>query len=147
MLHQANKPIIGHNMFFDAAFLFEQFIARLPRTFIEFATQWKAQFPSVYDTKTLAGNAEEFTKTALSHLFYRCQKDKRISNNLMFAYDASASPKFCHYLHSGGQEHDAGFDAYMTGHVFAALAKRLEIGQLLEQSSKKAQSKNELRQG
>ena len=31
----------------------------------------------------------------------------------------------------------------MTGHVFGALAKRLEIGQLLEQSSKKAQLKQE----
>ena len=128
MLIGANKPLIGHNMFFDAAFLFEQFIERLPCSFVEFARQWKAQFPSVYDTKTLAGSAEEFTKTALSHLFYRCRKDKRISNNLMFAYDEKADTRFGHYEANGGQEHDAGFDAYMTGHVFAALAKRIEIG-------------------
>jgi len=34
----------------------------------------------------------------------------------------------------------------MTGHVFAALAKRLEIGQLLEQSAKNAQLKLEKKQ-
>ena len=61
----------------------------------------------------------------------------------MFEYDSLASAKFCHYLNNGGQEHDAGFDAYMTGHVFAALTKRIEIGQLLEQSSKKAAEKAE----
>ena len=60
----------------------------------------------------------------------------------MFSYDERASPKFAHYERSGsGQEHDAGFDAYMTGHVFAALAKRLQIGQLLEQSSRAAQQR------
>jgi hypothetical protein len=59
-------------MQFDAAFIFEQFIARLPPTFIDFASQWKAHFPAAYDTKTLAGSCGEFNKTSLSHLFYRC---------------------------------------------------------------------------
>jgi hypothetical protein len=34
----------------------------------------------------------------------------------------------------------------MTGHVFAALSKRIEIGKLLEQSTKKAQLKQEKQQ-
>lgn len=59
-------------MQFDAAFIFEQFIARLPPTFIDFASQWKDHFPAAYDTKTLAGSCGEFNKTSLSHLYYRC---------------------------------------------------------------------------
>ena len=62
----------------------------------------------------------------------------------MFACDEAASMKFMHYETTGaGQEHDAGFDAFMTGRVFAALSKRIEIGQLLEQSSKNAALKLE----
>lgn len=106
-------------MLFDVAFIYEQFVAPLPGSYTEFATLWKNHFPLVYDTKTLAVSSGEFQKTALSHLFYRCQKDKRISNNLMFSYDSLASEKFSSYETSGGQEHDAGFDSYMTGHVFA----------------------------
>ena len=122
---------------FDLCFFVEQFIAPLPDSYIEFAHLWKSHFTLTYDTKTLAGSAGEFNRTALSHLYYRCQKDKRISNNLMFAYDKPASIKFCSYDQTGGQEHDAGFDAYMTGHVFAAFCKRIEICQLLEQVSEK----------
>jgi len=138
LLQSSKKPLVGHNLFFDVAFLYEQFIGRLPKTFAEFATAWKSHFAETYDTKSLAESAGEFPKTALSHLYFRCNKDKRISNNLMFGFDEKASPRFAHYEKAGaGQEHDAGYDSYMTGHVFAALAKRLEIGQLLEQSSRK----------
>ena len=125
---EAQRPLVGHNMHFDLAFLFEQFVAPLPASFTEFALEWRKLFGAVYDTKALAGSTGDFNKTQLSHLFYRCQKDKRISNNLLFAFDEAADPKFGAYKQSGGQAHDAGFDAYMTGHGCAALAKRIEIG-------------------
>ena len=72
ILSSAKKPIIGHNMLFDVAFIYEQFVAPLPGSYTEFATLWKNHFPLVYDTKTLAISSGEFQKTALSHLFYRC---------------------------------------------------------------------------
>lgn len=37
-----------------------------------------------------------------------------------------------------GQDHDAGYDSYMTGHIFASFAKYIEIGKVigtLEQDS------------
>ena len=114
-------------MMYDVAFCIEQFIAPLPPSYEQFAKLWRYHFPASYDTKSLASSAGEFPRTALHYLYYRCQKDKRISNNLMFAFDKSASPKFASYEQTGGQEHDAGFDAYMTGHVFAAFCKRIEI--------------------
>jgi hypothetical protein len=32
---------------------------------------------------------------------------------------------------NGGQGHDAGFDAFMTGLVFATLSKFIEIGNII----------------
>ena len=55
----------------------------------------------------------------------------------MFEFDSKASASFSSYDRAGGQEHDAGFDAYMTGLVFAALSKRKEIGDLLKISNYK----------
>ena len=52
-LKKAKKPIIGHNMMFDVLFTYEKFIAPLPRTFKEFAKEWKNTFGTVYDTKVL----------------------------------------------------------------------------------------------
>lgn len=53
---------------------------------------------------------------------------------MMIDFDKSCSSggKFRTYEQKGGQEHDAGFDAYMTGHVFAAFCKRIEICELLK---------------
>ena len=36
MLIDSKKPIVGHNPQYDVAFLYEQFIAPLPKSFIEF---------------------------------------------------------------------------------------------------------------
>ena len=41
------------------------------------------------------------------------------------------NPKFGIYQQSGGQGHDAGFDAFMTGFVFASFSKYIEIGNII----------------
>ena len=84
MMLEAKKPIIGHNMIYDAAFIYNQFIDKLPNSYIEFSTKWRLAFPSLFDTKVLACDAGKFGKTDLSHLFYKCTQDKKFSNNLMF---------------------------------------------------------------
>ena len=56
---------------------------------------------------------------------------KTICNNLEFRFDKEENQKFNRYEMKGGQHHDAGYDAYMTGIVFARTAKYIEIGQLI----------------
>jgi hypothetical protein len=50
--------------------------------------------------------------------------------------DRDKDPRFASYSDpkSGvveGQEHDAGYDSFMTGHIFACLGKYIEIGQTI----------------
>jgi hypothetical protein len=40
-------------------------------------------------------------------------------------------PAFSVYEQNGGQGHDAGFDSFMTGLVFATLAKFIEVGNIV----------------
>jgi poly(A)-specific ribonuclease len=40
LIVKSKTPIVGHNMIYDLAFMYHQFIADLPPTFIEYATSW-----------------------------------------------------------------------------------------------------------
>ena len=55
------KPLIGHNMFLDIMFLYQQFIADLPDTLEEFVHNFSFYFPVIYDTKAMAETLGFFT--------------------------------------------------------------------------------------
>jgi poly(A)-specific ribonuclease len=54
LIVDARKPIIGHNMIYDIAFFYHQFIAPLPKTYEEFSKSVHEKFPIFYDTKALS---------------------------------------------------------------------------------------------
>ena len=50
----------------------------------------------------------------------------------MFEADLKGQyPIFSVFENNGGQGHDAGFDAFMTGLIFATLSKFIEIGNII----------------
>ena len=63
------------------------------------------------------------------------QKKKDYANNVTIVLDKETDARFASYNEQKdsieGQEHDAGFDSFMTGHVFAKLAKYIEIGKTI----------------
>lgn len=127
----AKKPIVGHSFIYDVTFFYHQFIDELPDNYPEFAAKWSAIFPETYDTKVLTMEAFETKgKTDLNHMYYKCTHDKKISNSLVFDFDAESDPAFGMYK-QGGQEHDAGYDAYMTGHIFGCLSKWIEVRHII----------------
>lgn len=63
MLKTCNKPVIGHNMIYDLAFLYHQFEEPLPNEFSEW--QSKTPFNTIYDTKVMANEVGNFGKTEL----------------------------------------------------------------------------------
>ena len=137
MLIEAKKPLIGHNPQYDFAFMYEKFVAPLPDSFIEFCAAWRQNFPEIYDTKCCFYELDkdpERMRSTLQDVFKKASNpnDKKFSNNLKIIFDGEASPEFEKYLNVQ-QLHDAGYDAYMTGYVFAMITKRLEIEPVLAQ--------------
>ena len=62
------KPLVGHNMFLDLLFFYEQFIDNLPDHLEDFLQQMNRLFPSVYDTKCIATSLSLFNKTDLNSM-------------------------------------------------------------------------------
>lgn len=113
------KPIIGHNCLYDLLFMYSAFVAPLPATLADFKTTLSRHLGEVYDTKMLALDSGLFADTMLAPLHLAL---------LRTADEAHASK--C-VLGEGGEryevgqcEHEAGYDAHLTGSVFAMLRAR-----------------------
>ncbi|CDW88855.1 c transferase [Stylonychia lemnae] len=127
----SKKPIVGHNMMYDAVFIYRHFIGDLPNSFELFARSWLQRFPETYDTKAISLSTNYFYQTDLKNLYNKCVNDKKLRNNLNISLDKEQDSIFG--LYDGiGQEHDAGYDAYMTGYIFACISKYIEIGKIIE---------------
>jgi hypothetical protein len=99
ILTDAKKPIVAQNPQYDIAFLYEQFIAPLPDNFIDFCTEWKKQFPVIYDTKCINIEVDPIKggKSNLEDLYHKCTSDKSYNNNLAFKFDTAAHAEFGNY--------------------------------------------------
>ena len=74
-------------------------------------------------------------KSDLQYL-YNCVTQNKKYNNNIFVEPDPIHPAFNTYKQNGGQGHDAGFDSYMTGTIFATLAKFIEIGNIVNKPAK-----------
>lgn len=131
----SKKPMVGHNMIHDLVYIYNQFIDVLPDSYLKFAEDFNKKFPKIYDSRSLACNIQQSAaeKTELRHLYMRALKDKKYANNVTIILDKEKDPRFGTFynpksMQVEGQEHDAGFDSYMTGHIFACYTKYFEIG-------------------
>ena len=88
--------------------------------------------PQIYDTKVQSTAVDHLKKSDLHYLYSVCTGKKNFSNNLSFGPDEEADVNFGAYEKNQGQDHDAGFDSFMTGVVFSSLAKYIEIGKMLD---------------
>ena len=79
-LIESKKPLIGHNPMYDWLFVYNQFIAPLPATYVDFISQWSKMFPYTYDNKVLTMKVNDQKALQLNYQF-----DKK--NILKFAFD------------------------------------------------------------
>lgn len=110
-------PLVVHNGFMDLAFLMATFCdCKLPDTLFECKQLIRSYFPIVYDTKVLATeHVLEWVNenSGLAPLFGRCNENVEL---LAPAGGAEASQD---------QEHEAAYDAWMTGCVYIGISKKL----------------------
>lgn len=81
-LIKSKKPLIGHNCLYDWLYIYNQFVAPLPDTYLEWINDWSAKFPTTFDNKVLAFNSKMFYKTSLGELYEKCTKEDKFKNNL-----------------------------------------------------------------
>ena len=116
----SKKPIVGHNCFFDILFILRWCDAPLEENFDAFRERLCSQLPYIYDTKYVAtcGILDmKFDDTALNKLYEACVLDRgddAVKVSLIKGCELNEE-KF----------HDAGYDAYCTGCVFA---NELDLG-------------------
>ncbi|RZB51118.1 Poly(A)-specific ribonuclease PARN isoform C [Glycine soja] len=148
LLSSEQKLIVGYNCFLDIAHVYSKFIGPLPGTPEEFVASVNKCFPHIVDTKILLS----------TNLMFQ-EKMKRSRKSL-----ASAFTSFCPQIAAGsrstdlgslshvkvnvevddsrscswspGGKHEAGYDAFMTGCIFAQLCSDLGIDFKLHDSSK-----------
>ncbi|CAK8565755.1 unnamed protein product [Lathyrus sativus] len=139
LLSSEQKLIVGHNCFLDIAHVYNKFIGPLPETPEEFVSSVNKCFPHVVDTKVLM-NTDNILQARI----------KKSRNSL-----GSAFSMFCPQIAAGskstelvspshvkvdvevddsrlsswnpGGKHEAGYDAFMTGCIFAQLCSDLGV--------------------
>ncbi|KAF7016884.1 hypothetical protein CFC21_030403 [Triticum aestivum] len=137
LIASERKLIVGHSCFLDIAQVYSKFIGPLPSSIKEFALAINRIFPHVVDTRHLMSASD-----AVQHLMR--QKSKALS---------SAFSLLCPAFHStageasipapvrieveadettlscfaSGAKHEAGYDAFMTGCVFAQLCAHIGV--------------------
>uniref|UniRef100_A0A182IUN9 Uncharacterized protein n=1 Tax=Anopheles atroparvus TaxID=41427 RepID=A0A182IUN9_ANOAO len=123
-LSKARKLIVGHNMLLDLLYILRQFFKPLPVDYKEFKKLTKEIFPLLLDTKYLCTNAE--IKVSVN------------SSVLAHVYDAVSKPPFSipevhpelpahEYSVENDKQHEAGYDAYLTGLCFLGLVSRFKV--------------------
>nr|CAN76999.1 hypothetical protein VITISV_007764 [Vitis vinifera] len=139
LLSSEQKLIVGHNCLLDIAHIYNKFFGPLPLTAEDFVSSIHKYFPYMIDTKILL-NTNNVLKhlmkngsTSLSKAFSSlCPQIASSSKNSGLAFkpwvevevqvDDMRSSNW-----NSGAKHEAGYDAFMTGCVFAQACSNLGI--------------------
>ena len=132
------KPIVGHNLLYDLMFVHRWLDIELPSDFTEFRNILNSNFPYVFDTKYIdscgvLGVKYEETTLAQCMQRYKVENactdvetvegtatEKNVTTRSLTPIEISSD---CSFDPCAEAYHNAGYDAYCTGYIFA---KQLE---------------------
>uniref|UniRef100_A0A1D1XU77 Poly(A)-specific ribonuclease PARN n=1 Tax=Anthurium amnicola TaxID=1678845 RepID=A0A1D1XU77_9ARAE len=139
------KLLVGHNCFLDIAHVYSKFVGPLPSSITEFASAVNKVVPHIVDTKHLLRVAPAIQRlmkgksTSLSSAF------SLLCPHIPFTSNASGSVSQLYVKievqedvsgSNSGAKHEAGYDAFMTGCIFAQACSFLGIDFRLHSTSK-----------
>ena len=128
---RCEKPIIGHNWFFDMVYFYRQFVGNLPDSFKEFKEKWRKSFKSTFDTKYISSIIPKMVNSSLGQVYKTWCEGAKYKELVSFKFKDG----FDRYKKET-KWHEAGYDAHMTGHIFATLCKYREVECKVEQERK-----------
>ncbi|KAG9395069.1 Ribonuclease CAF1 [Carpediemonas membranifera] len=109
----SGKPVVTHNGFLDLLFLLRQFfVGTLPSVYTEYKRLLADLLPCVVDTKYITANLPVPIRSQLGDAYSTSIKAHPIDVQWAEGHDRYVN---------GGHPHEAGYDALMTGLLFAAL--------------------------
>lgn len=115
-------PLVVHNGFMDISFLLTHFVdPELPPTLSEYKKLLATQLPLIYDTKVMATEfspSQHNLNSVLGAMFERLMHEVRLTGYIETVSQRTDSPP--------DQEHEAAYDAYMTGVCFLAMFNELQ---------------------
>ncbi|XP_038685874.1 poly(A)-specific ribonuclease PARN-like isoform X1 [Tripterygium wilfordii] len=139
LLSSEQKLIVGHNCFLDVAHIYSKFFGPLPSTAEKFVTSVNKYFPQIIDTKVLL-NANDIlqlrmkrSSTSLSSAFSSLCPQIALGSqrsDLFFQSRVKVEVQVDDTrssIWSSGAKHEAGYDAFMTGCIFAQACSHLGI--------------------
>ena len=146
-LVDAKRPLVGHAVSFDLLFALSHFHGPLPRSYPKLKEIVYGLFPSLFDTQFLASSdVFKFAPQDAgpgSPRQYRFGSKALCELHKVFADEAAAAmkdakptvevtfaPGHDRYSPDCNAFHEAGYDAYITGCVFAHMAKEALGGDL-----------------
>ncbi|CAG9817861.1 unnamed protein product [Phaedon cochleariae] len=129
MIVKSGKLVIGHNLCLDLLHTIEKFLCSLPCEYEEFKELAHGLFPRVIDTKYMSSTnpfPDLISSSVLNQLLERLSEKPFSIPNIEIEEGHSG------YKILDNKEHEAGYDAYITGVAFLAMWKYLGSEQKLK---------------
>ncbi|XP_046660583.1 LOW QUALITY PROTEIN: poly(A)-specific ribonuclease PARN-like [Homalodisca vitripennis] len=121
LISHSRKLVVGHNMLLDLCHVLHRFCEPLPDSYREFKELLHTVFPYILDTKFMCSIAplnEAVPSSVLSHLL------ATVSQQPFQLLEVEPEGEHA-YTTLEEKEHEAGFDAYITGTIAIALSNHL----------------------
>lgn len=123
LITKTEKLMVGHNMLYDLMYAVRQYVCDLPDNLLDFKALCRCAFPSIADTKLMAGMIpfkDMIESTALGDLYSKLKKSpfKQVKLEAPVEYlgnDQDLAKNL----------HEAAYDAYITGYSFLLMHKHL----------------------